>query len=215
MILLFNSGGDNKVAKIKNLLSHLLPLLKNAKTFPQDATRIVTESRFLFLYDADANGSDKIQKEFSQHFSQIDCESWINASVKKIANNPMAATFDTDKGIYVWGKNPTEGTLEDILMPLFQQSNKELMDKAEKAIDVMFEWKRQAEEKIEAVAETAKRFKAILTLAGQGKKPGSSMNVVIDQADLIQQQILSDSEAVTAFCLFIKNFAQLDETSNN
>ena len=213
LILLFNSGGSSKVEEVKVLLTNILPLLERAKVFTGGATSIVTESRFLFLYDADEKGAAKIQEEFIQNFSIIDDKTWINADVNSASDNPMATTIDPHKGVYIWGASEEEGTLEDLLIPLLQQSDKELMNKAEEAVNGMFVWDTQAEEKKHAVAEAAKRFKAIITLAGQRKKPGSSMNIVIDQARLVSTQTLKESKAVIAFIHFIGNFAQLKENS--
>lgn len=208
VVLLFNSGGKSQTDKVKYLLSNFLPLLDNAKIFPGDATTVVSSASYLFLYDADDWGADKTRDQIKTAFSMIDTNLWLTDEWNVHQENQFAASID-DKAIYVWGATTDKGTLEDLLYPLFNQYNSTLFAKAEAAIDDFFSWDTAHENIKNAVAEEAKRKKAIITFTGQRKKPGGSMNVILDQAKMITKESMIGDPNTTAFAKFVAEFAGL------
>jgi hypothetical protein len=209
VVLLFNSGGKTQKDKVKSLLSDFLPLLENAKIFPGDASSVVTNAYYLFLYDADDLGAEKTREECKNAFSEIEGHHWLSGSWIVNQGNPFSAV-NNEKAVYIWGETCEKGTLEDLLIPLFNLDNPELINNATIAIDDIFSWDVYSEKLEKAVAEDSKRKKAIITLAGQRKKPGGSMNVILDQAKMISKATLISDKNVMAFAHFIMGFAELN-----
>lgn len=208
VVLVFNSGGKEQIAKIKELLSDVVPMLNNAGVFLQDATDYITEAKYLFFYDADDLGAERVRNQaFSAFEELVEGERWMLSPWGPDMTNPFAAISD-DKAIYIWGESPEKGTLEDLLHPIFAVENSECLARAELYVDEAFSWDLGNEELKRSVAEIAKRKKAIITAIGQRKKPGSSMNVVLEQAKLISTQTLRESESVHKLVVFIEKFAQ-------
>ncbi|MBF0154899.1 MAG: hypothetical protein HQL64_14250 [Magnetococcales bacterium] len=176
-----------------------------------ETDKIIKKSRYLFIYDADSRSFDIIFDEFMRDFSEISDiygkEQWISGNIVVDKNN-MAGIVDGDKGIYIWGDPKKGGTLEDILIPLLQKDHAQLIEKSNDAVTNMFDWKIQDPVKEIAIAEKSKKQKAIITLAGQRKRPGSSMNVMIDQTGLITGNALNALPSVKEFADFISKFAE-------
>jgi hypothetical protein len=210
LVLLFNSGGKEQIAKIKELLSDVVPMLDNASVFLQGATEFVSETKYLFFYDADDIGAERVRSQAFAAFEEVvEGERWMLSPWDLDTINPFAAISD-NKAIYIWGETPERGTLEDLLHPIFAVENSECMARAEHYIDGAFTWDLGSEELKKSVAEVARRKKAIITAIGQRKKPGSSMNVVLEQARLISNQTLRDSHSVNNLVAFIEKFAQFE-----
>ncbi len=206
IVFLFNCGGKNQYNKIKTLLAAYLPLFEQAETFAQNAEEITRSVRYLFLYDTDADGLETMTDNLNRELETIEDDRFIN-------NDWLPSTSDfgkisNDKAVFVWGRTPEKGTLEDILVPLFEfdANNKTLMDKARITLNDMFEWDVAHPEIKRAVAENEKFLKALLTTTGQRKKPGSSMNVILEQSGLITPQALSASEIIADFVTFLEEF---------
>lgn len=205
--LLFGCGGS-RADKVKDLLSDFLPLLENAKVFPGDATSITNSVHYLFVYDADDHGAEKIRQEALNAFAKIDGIDWLS-EWQVNSENPFAATSE-DKGIYIWGKTPEQGTLEDLLHPLFEGCHPTLFKQASEATDKMFNcWKIDSPERSVAIPAMSKRYKAIITIMGQHKKPGGAMSVILDQAGMIKPENFKNSSTVKDFADFIAQFAEL------
>ncbi len=209
IVYLFNCGGKTQYSKIKTLLASYLPLFQQAETFARDAEEITQSVRYLFLYDTDADGLQKITENLNQELKTIEGDRFIN-------NDWLPSTSDfgkisNDKAVFVWGLTPEKGTLEDILIPIFEfdVNNQTLMDKTRITLNDMFEWDINNPQETRAVAENEKFQKALLTTIGQRKKPGSSMNVILEQSQMITQQALAASDRANDFIIFLNEF--LDE----
>jgi hypothetical protein len=208
LILLFNCGGKNQYEKIRTLLSDYLPIFPQAQTFAQGAKEVVGSIRYLFLYDADAEGLDGVLKNVKTKFSKIGEIDFINEDWAENSTFEFCKSAG-DKAVFVWGESPDRGTLEDILTPMFAQKHSELMNKAEVAIDSMFTWDTGNTNPKKAVPEIEKKKKAILTAVGQGKKPGSSMNVILEQSGLLKKEDLEKNALTKEFVAFVENFMDL------
>ncbi|WGT34372.1 DUF3226 domain-containing protein [Pseudomonas atacamensis] len=210
LVLLFNSGGKEQIVKIKELLSDVVPMLNNASVFLQGATEFISESKYLFFYDADDVGAERVRSQAFASFEEVvEGERWMLSPWTPDERNPFAAVSD-NKAIYIWGETPEKGTLEDLLHPIFAVENSECMERAENYIDGAFSWDLGSEELKKSVAEIARRKKAIITAIGQRKKPGSSMNVVLEQAKLISNQTLRENRSVNDLVVFIDGFAKFE-----
>jgi hypothetical protein len=212
LVLLFNCGGSSKKDKVKSLLKQFLDLLEsmnegilNSEVFFYDTQSVVKEVKYLFLYDADCSGTTALFKKIKKDFEVIDKETQWSFNDLNVEDNPFGAIAD-DKAAYVWGENEKTGTLEDILLPMFEHDQKVIFDKASQFVDTSFKWEIEAPKLKEKIAEIANRKKAIITCIGQGKKPGFSVNVIIDQAKLIKDDTFLQNSSVKSFADFINKF---------
>lgn len=206
LVLLFNTGGKSKTENPKNFLKDFLPLFKNREIFSGDAKKIVNNCSYLFLYDQDDKQPSNVFSWCKNEFSQIEDDIFISEDfVTDDENNLAASCMDKNVGVYVFSKN-SPGTLEDILLPMFESAQNELLNEAEKFID-SFTWKTEQDNAEKRIAEIAKRKKAIITTMGQRKKPGSSMNVIVDQGKLISSKIFTQNHDVKLFVDFVASLA--------
>lgn len=201
IVLLFNSGGKTKHEQVSTWLSKFELLLEVAKpTTDGDNPRYIESAKYLFLYDADEDGIDKTCRDSESWFAEIDGEEWLGRW-ERVPNNPFAA-LSGNKALYLFGADSGEGTLEDWLLPMLHKTNSVLIEKTERVVNDLFDWTIAPNQS--QVAMTSKRQKAVITLAGQRKKSGSSMSVVIDQGGCVDNDILKQDNNVKAFADFIE-----------
>lgn len=127
-------------------------------------------------------------------------------------NRLAASCMEKTVGVYVFSKSNSPGTLEDILIPMFESAQSDLVKETKKFIDSTFSWKIKQDNAEKKIAEIAKRKKAIMTTIGQRKKPGSSMNVIVDQGKLISKEIFTQNNDVKLFVKFVASLAALTTT---
>lgn len=184
-------------------LENYLPLAEQASVFPGGAKKIISDSRYLFLYDRDDKEPQQLFAKFAQDFSFIAEDSWVTETPRIMEGFDNAAQ-SKNRFVYLWcHKNDTEdwvsATLEDLVLPLFQQAQENLSQKAEQFINKTFNWLPFETTKKSRITWEAKRKKAVIAALGQGKKPGSSMNVVIEQSGFIQEKHLQACRHVHTF----------------
>lgn len=208
IVLIFNCGGKFKYDTIKNLLSDYIPLFEKAKTFAQGAEEVVQSVKYLFLYDSDAEGIDAIIDNLNRNFQQIDNKDFLENSWKNTTSDH--GRIAKDKAVFVWGGTPNKGTLEDILMPMFNftQENETLVDIAKRTMSEMFTWETDHCEEVRSVAELEKYHKAILTTVGQRKNPGASLTVILEHSGLITVDSLKACNITTGFAQFVEEFLE-------
>ncbi|MEO5358956.1 MAG: hypothetical protein H7843_00765 [Nitrospirota bacterium] len=206
-VLLFNSGG-NKNNEVKTLIFDYLKFMPRARTFSQGVNEVIESTRYLFVYDADSKGIKGVIKKFSNDFSSIVGTDFTVHDWEKTPNSDFGRVAG-DKAVYVWGEDPDRGTLEDILIPLFTNDKEELMTKAKSAVVNMFPRDTDNIAPIIAVPALAKQKKSILTLAGQGEKPGSSMAVILEQSKLLTDTTLKGDPRTKEFTDFVAKFINL------
>lgn len=208
LVALFNSGGKTQYNKISTLLSNYLPISSKSNTFAQGASEVVSSTKYVFLYDADAEGLEIIIKNINKEFSRIGETDFITEEWKESLKSKFGKTSG-DKAVFVWGESPEKGTLEDILTPLFLRDQPDLMQKSTATIEDMFLWDTDNSKKSISIPEIERKKKSILTVIGQRKKPGSSMNVILEQAGLLKDDTLKQDVRTNDFVDFIVEFAVL------
>jgi hypothetical protein len=103
--------------------------------------------------------------------------------------------------------------LEEYLLPLFAADQEEWTKKAVRFIDDTFLWEIDSgKNEQKRIAEIARRKKAIITALGQRRKPGSSMYVILDQAELISCGTLWNNKSVRDFLEFLSAFTGIELT---
>jgi len=206
-ILLYNCGGNTQYDKVRELLSDYLPIIPQARVFAEDAKEIIDHVKYLFLYDADSVGINRILEQVNHEFSVISESNFFDAEWSFSSSD--FGRVSGDKAVYVWGERAEQGTLEDILYPMFSLAQPSLLSKAESAIDDMFTWDVDNPDIVKAVSEISKRKKSVITVIGQKKKPGSSLNVIIDQSKFLRKDTLTNNGPTQDFVRFISEFIGL------
>jgi len=205
--LVFNSGGKAKRETTVNFLEDFLEFFEQTSVFPDQADAVVTQARFLFLYDADTEGVEQIREDVKATFGSIDDKSRLIDDWQIDADDPAGAvSADKTKALYVWSGEGGQGTLEDILMPVLHASEPELVADAEKRIEALFDWETDHEDPARSVAERARKHKATITLAGQREKPGMSMSVILDQTQILRDDVLAADVRVASFVRYLASF---------
>lgn len=202
-IFLYNSGGKNQYEKIRTLLSDYLPMLDNAATFATPEQKIASSIKYLFLYDTDADGLSNISARLIQEFNKIDGRDFISNAWQ--TTQTEFALVQTNKILFVWGATPDQGTLEDILIPMFKNAS-DKFDAVEGLFNEHFLWDVGNKSSERAVAELEKRNKAVLTALGQRDKPGSSLNVILEQSGKIDSNALGNCKITKQFSDLLNQF---------
>lgn len=206
IVFLYNCGGKNQYEKIRTLISTYLPMFEQAQTFSQGAKKIARSIKYLFLYDIDADGIEKVAERLTSEFGLIDGKKFI-ADVWEESKS-IYARVAKDKAFFAWGGSPEKGTLEDLLLPMFDSSaeNKSILNTTKTVMNDMFSWETTHKDLSRSIAEIEKYNKAVLTTVGQREKPGSSLNVILEQSGLITEEALKSCKITAGFVLFIKSF---------
>ncbi|TNJ34081.1 hypothetical protein [Prosthecochloris vibrioformis] len=212
-VFIYSSGGKSQYAKIRSLLSTYIPLLEQAQIFSREAKAIAQSIKYLFLYDVDADGIGTVADNLTREFGQIDETNFIACSWEE--SKSIYGRVANDKAVFVWGGTPEKGTLEDLLLPMFDfsEENKSIVGKAKSIISDMFNWETDHAEAARSIAEVEKYHKAVLTTVGQRKKPGSSLSVILEQSELITEDALKACEITTGFVRFIEGFLEVKHES--
>lgn len=201
IIMLFKTGGDRKTEMLKQFLTHLTKLMTKGSMFPsagdQAATAIIKNISYLFVYDADEHGPIAIRNRAWEDFQNIGGTDWLTVPWEVAPDNPLAAQSQ-NKSIYVWSANGNTGTIEDLFYPAFALEQREFIEKSAEFAEDMF---GQAEP---GIAALAKRKKATMTIAGQGKKPGLGLHLILKESKLIKTTHLLAVPAIQQFITFLK-----------
>lgn len=206
LILLFNSGGKTAYKeRVKAFLGDFLPLFSKAKVFDNGAASFVNESKYLFLFDADHHSPQDVISKAKDDLSAIGNTDWRMDAIR-IPENDAFGGISTDKAFYIWANSSGKGTLEEIVLPLFETEQKELVERAAAFVNDSFEWKTGRGDTEKARAEIARKKKAIITTVGQRKKPGGSMSVILDQGKFVSELTFRKDEKVLNFVKFVSEF---------
>jgi hypothetical protein len=201
-VCVFNTGGQGNINKIKNFLSDFIPLFENARIFPSNAENICSTIKYLFIYDADELGIEGRVCEFSKHFNDIE----FNTSDWQYTSSDFAR-ISSNKAIYVWGESSQRGTLEDILVSVFQHRETDIstMDISKEAMSNLYSIDPEIPL---SVSRRAKYNKAVMTTAGQKDKPGQALSTIIKETNFVSSDSLTSNERVSDFVSFIRSFIE-------
>lgn len=207
IVLLFDARGIPNMPSVGRFLDGFLEILENAETFRSDSW--VKNARYLFLYDADARGAERLRAKIKKTFATVGQRPFLTADWSIDASDSGAATA-AEIGVYIWSGEQGLGTIEDVLMPVVRACDPSRVDKAERCVDDLFVWEVDSPKLKRCVSQRASRQKAIMTLLGQKNKPGSSLNVIIDQTDLLEQTTLLADTRVSSFARFLAGFIGIE-----
>jgi hypothetical protein len=211
LILLFNAGGATQVGKVKFFLKDFIALYKEAFTFPLDAVSIISEAKYLFLYDVDHKTPNDVAVWMQSKFTMIEDTEWKLDSWSITDNNARGVIQD-EKALYVWADEDGKGTLEDILFPIYMNANDTLLNKSQTFVEDAFSWNVDEKNFVQKYKKKAEKSKATLCSAGQGKKPGRPLSAIINDNVLGNESDISEAPPVKDFVDFIHAFTQIAKT---
>lgn len=215
-ILVFNSGGETKVAEIKYLIANF-----------ENTYRLIPEEKdfesisYIFTFDCDYKKPvDKIEtcknllksvtkRDLRDVFFKDDTtEIWSFENL--ISYKDLSYAYIGDKvGFFVWSNFGNPGTLEDIYFPLMSQCNQSLIQDTEQFVNGCFASEMQPihpEKPDEVSSKRAKRLKTIMSCAGQGKNTGAALASIYKLNTLINESIFSENSMVKEFSDFLSHF---------
>ncbi|MEN4601096.1 DUF3226 domain-containing protein [Pantoea agglomerans] len=205
-VSIFNSGGKSRGDKINGFIKNLWVMTENSNTFNVSERGSISSHKYIFIYDADHNSKDAILDEIYTDFSFVGTSSWLTENWIAHPDEPLSIhTQNGEVAAIIWCNRDTgKGTLEDVLCECI--GDDELFSSAKETIQRLHEWELDSDNEQRKIAETAKMYKATLSLMGQRKKPGGSVNVIIGQAKILNQDNLSKSTTINKIVTFLNDF---------
>ncbi|HHQ4701870.1 TPA: hypothetical protein ACSP3G_000240 [Aeromonas hydrophila] len=208
LVLIFNYGGSNRKNSMEPFLDGFFALKSTTAFSSGNNNPHVPEYKYAIFADADAGGRVKACQDISNDFINVGDTPWLNTNWSPCSVS-RAQTQDTDMGpvaSYIWSRiGQDTGTLEDIVLSCV--SDTDGLNRTFDFIDNRFEWQPQPQATPSQVCSiTAKRLKAAFCIEGQRKKPGGSLGVVLDQANLIDEAALDTSQEANDCTLFLRSW---------
>lgn len=207
---LFNTGGMSKYSVVKKLVSRILYQLKQSG---QENDFNESDLKFVFTYDADYRGENRTIEEVKNNLFPItpkDCgfDELDLGSDNEILLDQSSANVN----YYVWKASNGFGTLEDVLLPIYQLSHSDLLAKTDAFIcenfssDFSFNPEGLTEHD---VAKKADKIKAQITIAGQGKKASKPATAIINDNVLGTKRDFVQDAFVSQLIAFLKGLCEI------
>ena len=196
-IFLFNRRGESRYDDTRTFLDKFTLLLETVATFGGDT--VLENMRYLFTFDADDKGINDVKKRLSDHLPEVNRAPFFS-SIWAPCEHAFAAQQD-NKALYILAGEPEQGTLEDILIPIItsKPDNETHLERAKTLLSELKNWP-------DTIAGQSKLLKAAITTIGQKDKPGSSLNVVIQQSKLISDEALKNCTKTQRLVQFLTDF---------
>ena len=206
LVMIFNYGGSNRAANMSSFLENLFPLLQQTTFAGLDQPGNQVKYAYTIFADADVLGLEGARDQISSDLATIDGSAWLKSGWAKLTDT-KAVTQKTDFGdaaAYIWKKSTEDnGTLEDIVLECL--SGDAGLEQTLQFLDTRFNWASPTgATRAQICASAAKRLKAAFCVEGQYKKPGGSLSVILDQADLLNPDIMNKSVAVQDCLAFLR-----------
>lgn len=210
LVLLFNYGGSNRQKNLPPFLDNVFPLLE-AMAF-SGGTQVPLS--YVVFADADAAGTAAARASISADLARIDAQPWLTPDWQTIADLPMAAEQHTAQGrvgAYIWRRHDADqGTLEDIVLECMGEQPP--FAETLRFVDRRFDWTLAATATPKQICKlNADRQKAALCIEGQRKKPGGSLGVILDQADLLTSERLAASASAQHCVSFLRRWLAVED----
>lgn len=180
IVLPVSMGGMDQHIQTNEFVKELLnsfasDVLKQSKS-------VIESVSFLFIYDADSRGVDKTQELFMARYNETLS---IQGDFQK---EQWAGTGSRYALFILTGNNGDTGTLEDNLLMLFRENDKEWVDTCDHHIQNRFEAMANGGD---VTAHRSKINKAVLTTCGQIEKAnaGYALTVVVRDTKLLEGTI--------------------------
>lgn len=206
-IFLFNTGGMSKYSVVKKLTSRILYQLKlSGQKYDFSEENL----KFVFTYDADYRGENKTIEEVKKNLFPMtveDCAFDERDSVRDI--EVLLDQDSANVNYYIWHGSNGFGSLEDILLPIYQVSHFDLLAKTDLFIAENFPadfiFNPQSTTKHD-IAVKADKIKAQITIAGQGSRPSRPGTAIISDNVLGTRNDFVQNPFVSQFVTFLRIF---------
>lgn len=194
LVLIFNYGGGSRPKSVPILLEPVFSLLS------EPYFSLMVPLKYVIYADADALGSSSARQAISSDLARIGEYAWLSNDWGRMPGVDCAAEQESEFGrvaACIWrALDKDVGTLEDIILECLAEDSS--FARSRQFADSHFSWPDLS------VPVAAKRAKAAICIEGQGKKPGSSMAVVIDQSGILSRERLLASRSVQEHVKFLQ-----------
>lgn len=202
LVLVFNYGGSNRKRHVEPFLDKIFTLLSSATTFSLEPAPQYT---YVFFADADAHGRDAAIQKLFNDLREIGEEEWLTNEWTSLegTRGKKQKTITGDCFAYIWADwNVDIGTSENIIHSCIEGQG--IIQQTINFLDEKFNWAPNDANNPEQICSiNAKKFKAAFCIEGQRKKPGSSLSVIIDQAELIGHEDIARSPSAQDCIMFL------------
>jgi hypothetical protein len=208
LLLIYTLGGDS----VKQLRVSLVKTLNAFNIQDPDSLQAAPEIDIsvLYFYDADDKGVahrlENIKEELKEVFS-------MEHLPGSILNNEVLEIEDMRFGAHIFTEPGTDkGMLEDVLLPLIEQDNEDILDAARFFLSIHPSTKLFSEKlTYDATSGVLKKVngqkysnkKSLVGTVGQLQKSGKSNTVCIRDADYLNDDKIKGSAACTTILQFI------------
>lgn len=210
MILIYTLGGDGSVDKRKKLIDTFNAL--NTKDPNQYQVLEGVNISFLYFFDADDVGIEKRLKEINNELSQI----FSGVKFEAISSNGNLQMIDDILiGAYIFAEKEQQiGKLEDVLIPMMQDGNEDVFEKAMSFLSIHKETRLYKDniEFIDATQSNIKKVfgdkyhskKSLIGSIGQLHKSGKSNTVCISDTYYLTDEKIKANEVCNEILAFIQ-----------
>ena len=213
LVMVFNYGGSNRQASMSPFLENVFLLLSEAAFSGAGQSANPPRFSYTIFADADVLGLVGARNQVKADLATIGGTAWLNCTWTDLEGTGAVTQVSAfgPTAAYIWKKwTEDNGTLEDIVLECL--SGDAGLQQTLEFLDARFSWNPRADATREEMCATAaKRLKAAFCVEGQRKKPGGSLGVVLDQANLLKSEVMEKSAAVQDCLAFLRVWLALRE----
>lgn len=217
-ILLYVMGGDGKIEKRKDFSKKILSTIVQPGEIKQGRETHNVTFGIVYFFDSDDKGIENRVNTIKSELNQVIGSIPDNA----FTNNGSFGLYEGIKlGCYIFsGDNNNTGKLEDILLPIMNESNTEIFDAANKFLtdfhseERLFPLKLKvteeeiAEERSQKTKDKYKydKTKSVIGTVGQLQQSGGANTVCIGFTDYLTLDKINESKKCQDILKFIDDF---------
>ncbi|MCU0289647.1 MAG: hypothetical protein MUF15_25050 [Acidobacteria bacterium] len=203
LVMLYDIGGDSNKNKRKDLIEKFIALKPPDESGEGEwGVKINQEYSFIYFFDADKKGTQQRLKEIELEIKEIFKEDSLKIS--HACKTQVLKGYNV--GCYIFAKEDGFGKLEDILIPLMQEGNEEIFQKAAEFLTLKdvnrltrLELVKNTNGELEERYSSQKKHafdekKSQIGIAGQLQVSGKSNAVIIKDTDYIKFQKIRDNQ---------------------
>lgn len=184
--LLFASDGVDNFKNVKRIVGYFINKLHNEFGLEEEAQEQVDKYKVIFNADADDKGIDTRIAAINDCIQKLKDNilgGKINDAFGGVVNYGKCDYMGVTWGAFISANDAGFGTLEDFVLPLFEEGREDLCKEVKAFIQKKDQYK---------IPQTGKynEQKIRIGLMGQIDMPGVSNSVLIDQSKMIAEEML-------------------------
>lgn len=193
---LYALGGDSRKDKRERILRTFLDSVPRPGEFTEKMSD--SDIRIAYFLDADDTGVTERLKELSLEINAALSEKGV--CFKK--NGEILEYNSLKIGAYIFAESDVDtGKLENIIIPLMKKDNEAIFDDAASYIGRHYDNNRTKKKNF-------KEEKAIIGIAGQIQRSGTSNNVIINHTDYISKAKVEEHDKCIEISQFLNDLSQ-------